>query len=518
MKNKFFLILLLFLFSNFVAKSQIILKRNALKKQLFKIDTLIQLKQYEKAMLLFDSKEKIIAEENVSKKSKELYTKIKNIIQDEKVIFDNTKAKVEKFKNEYSLKHYCKSIELVDIELNNENSYLETQQLKNSLLSDLIAAKEKCNDYTEKIKQWKLSYKNSEYEKLYSLLKFDDAEKDYFFENDLNDFNELITNLKAAKEKSDNYAEKIKQWKLSNENKEYEKLYSLLKFDDAEKHYFFENDLKDFDELITNLKKKHTIYAAVSDYLANEITNAVSNIDYKSLKYEQAKSLIDTLTITLTRADEKIKEAPGLNPELENIYQLQRKEVIIAIKKLKTFAEEHIPAKTVANKSINYSKGNYSTDTLDFKKIIEAMSLFKTSDSLNMIGKPAHSEKYISNAKQILNKILISNKKYFIPLTSIFVHFMRDEYKQNYMINKIICGDNNIRYFPESFNNNYKDYYEIDFQYTSTKDIDYKLEELMPEKNYTLSIQITPYNQYGITTYDYSYGSLTIYIKVLDVK
>ena len=40
------------------------------------------------------------------------------------------------------------------------------------------------------------------------------------------------------------------------ENKEYEKLYSLLKFDDTEKHYFFENDLKDFDELITNLKKK----------------------------------------------------------------------------------------------------------------------------------------------------------------------------------------------------------------------------------------------------------------------
>lgn len=61
----------------------------------------------------------------------------------------------------------------------------------------------------------------------------------------------------------------------------------------------------------------------------------------------------------------------------------------------------------------------YSQDTLEFKKIDEAISLISVANSLNIDNKPLHAKEYSDKAKVILDKILIPYKNYVIPLSII---------------------------------------------------------------------------------------------------
>lgn len=414
MKIKFLFLIISVFFICSDVYSQTVLKGKKLTIQLQKIDSLINIKQYETAMLLLDNKEKIILEENVSKKQKISFDNIKNILGSKKNQFEETNIIVEKLKNEYLQKHYCKSIELLDIDLNNENSFLETQRIKNELLPDLKFAKEKCEDYLVKVQQWNMQFENNEFEPLYSLLSLIDSEKNYFYKIDLISLNHLLDSLKVYKTKTDLYSDSIKIWQKSYDDKNYESLYHLLKINDSNKKFFLKNDLIIFNELIRKLNENYIFYKELSEFIENNTIKVIEKIDYNTIDATQAKQYIDILNANTIEVEKKIKEAPGINPNLENNYKTKLGNVENTIEILQKIIDQKKSTIKTNNKSNFTNNNNSNVEVLDFNYFAQVFFYLEEESSYREQGMTISSEKSGKLAITTLNKLINPNKKYLV--------------------------------------------------------------------------------------------------------
>ncbi len=410
MKIKLSLLFIL-LVLNVGTVAQTILKRNKLNNQLIKIDSLYSAKQYEKAMLLFYSKDEAILDENVSKKLFDMYNRIKSSIETKKKDFQITKINVENLNNEFVLKHYCKSVDLINIELNNENSYLETQTIKQNLLPALLLAKNKCDSNSLKINQWNMQYQNQEYEDLYRLLLLPDNEVNYFNEADFSSFCFLRSSLLTAKVQSNNYSNKIMNWKINFENEEFESLYDLLHFDESEKKYFYKQDLLDFNTMVNSLQEKFKTYKKVSELLAEKTYILISETNYTLNDTNQAKNIIDTLNSNIAKCSILINGVPGKNP---NLIQKFKK-----INELVDSTVQLLSNNINRNRTITTANKEYPiTPILNLEYLALVFNYLIESRDCSIQGKIIGSEKSEKEAKKVLEKLIIPNRKFIIQIDS----------------------------------------------------------------------------------------------------
>lgn len=121
--------------------AQVELKGKKLQERLEFINNVLNSRDYEYAIKLFISQDTIISEKNVKKKELPLYMQNDSIIKSKIAIFDENKRKVLALKNAYDSNEYDMALQMLDLQLNNENSYLESQNIQNQLKVDLTIIK-----------------------------------------------------------------------------------------------------------------------------------------------------------------------------------------------------------------------------------------------------------------------------------------------------------------------------------------------------------------------------------------
>ena len=199
MKNKVLVVFFSILCFTFCANAQNILKGKKLKNQIQKIDSLIQVKQYERAINILENQENVILEENIPKKMLDLLINDKRVLAEKKEIFNKNKDVVLNLKSNYDTKKFCEAIKLLDLDLNYENCFADIIQVKSNLVNDLIIAKAKCIENSQKNDLWEKMLRQGEYEELYGLLDMQESEKNYFsYNNDQFRLNELLNDIKYA--------------------------------------------------------------------------------------------------------------------------------------------------------------------------------------------------------------------------------------------------------------------------------------------------------------------------------
>jgi antitoxin component YwqK of YwqJK toxin-antitoxin module len=124
-----------------LSTAQVELKGKKLQERLEQINSDIIAGNYEHAIKLVNNQDTIITEKNVKKKELPSYLKNDSIIKTKIVVFDENKTKVLTLKYAYEAKKYNEAIELLDVQLSNENSYLETQNIQNQLKENLTVLK-----------------------------------------------------------------------------------------------------------------------------------------------------------------------------------------------------------------------------------------------------------------------------------------------------------------------------------------------------------------------------------------
>ena len=120
-----------------VVNAQVQLKGKKLQKRIELINTEISNGNFEKAIVLFNNPDTIISEKNVSKKEKGIFFTTDSILKSKIVLFDENKSKVLDFKNHYESKDYEIALQLLNLQLNSQNSYRETQDVQSKLKDDL---------------------------------------------------------------------------------------------------------------------------------------------------------------------------------------------------------------------------------------------------------------------------------------------------------------------------------------------------------------------------------------------
>lgn len=268
-----------------VSYGQSILKKKEVKERLDQISTDIQNKDFEKAMTLFDSKQEIISEENVPKKLFDKYKTIKTTVEQKKKEFDTNREKVNAYQKQYNSKDYCFAVDLLDLSLTKENSYQETQDIQTKLTSSLKQAKQKCEDNSIKLIQWK---------------------KDY-------------------------------------QNQEYEKLHKLKDISQSDKNYYYESDLKQLESMQTAIYSKYIIYKAVKDKIVISPNNIINKINLNNLTYNQAIQYIDKLSNTIKTADTELQKLEGKNHQLIAQYSKLKPKIQRTLSELKEFSIKNKP-------------------------------------------------------------------------------------------------------------------------------------------------------------------------------
>lgn len=266
-------------------QGQIVLKKKELKERIDQISTDIQNKDFEKAMTLFDSKQEIIQEDNVPKKSLDKYKTIKTTLKQKKKEFAANKEKVNSYQRQYNSKDYCSPLDLLGLSLTKENSYQETQDIQSKLTAPLRQAKQKCEDNNSKLTQWK---------------------KDY-------------------------------------QNKEYEKLYQLLDIGYSEKNYFYQRDLTELETLQQALIGKYSVYKNVKDKMINAPDLTINSIDFNTLTYKQSEQYIKELKSVLSVSNAELQKPEGNNPILTQEFAKLKSRIESRISELHKFSEEHRP-------------------------------------------------------------------------------------------------------------------------------------------------------------------------------
>ncbi len=194
MKKQLFFILLIFAISP-VVKGQEVLNKKDVAIRIDQISALIKNKEFEEAMLLFNSKTEIIVVDNVRKNLREDFYSIKTTLDQKENEFKKNEEKVAAFQNQYESGDYCSAISLLDLNLTKENSFQSTQNIKTKLYNTLLDARIKCNDFDKNITQWNQDYKNQDYEKIFPIYKMSDEELKYLSKQNTPTFNDLKSKL-----------------------------------------------------------------------------------------------------------------------------------------------------------------------------------------------------------------------------------------------------------------------------------------------------------------------------------
>jgi len=267
------------------ATGQTILKKKDLIARLDQISTDIQNKDFEKAMLLFDSKQEIISEENVPKKALDQYKTIKTVLDQKKTEFNSNREKINAYQKQYNSMDYCSAIDLLGLSLTKENSYKETQDVQSKLTSSLKEAKQKCEDNGNKLQQWK---------------------KDY-------------------------------------NNQEYEKLYQLLEISSYEKKYFYGKDLSELETLQKDLKDKYSTYNNIKYKILTTPERTINDINFNTLTYEESERYIQQLSTLLSVSNSELQKLQGKNPILLKEFAELKPKIERTIVQLKEYSETNRP-------------------------------------------------------------------------------------------------------------------------------------------------------------------------------
>jgi hypothetical protein len=122
MKKQLFWTILIFLTISIV-NGQTILKKIEVTTRLDQVSTNIQNNEFEKAMEIFYNTQKVISEKNVKKGDFDKYFEIKATLEQKKNEFDRNKGKVNTYLKHNKSEYYCSAIGLLDLRLNNKNSF-----------------------------------------------------------------------------------------------------------------------------------------------------------------------------------------------------------------------------------------------------------------------------------------------------------------------------------------------------------------------------------------------------------
>jgi len=295
-----------------VINAQVQLKGKKLQKRIELINTEISNGNFENAIVLFNNPDTIISEKNVSKNEKGIYFTTDSIIKSKIVLFDKNKIKVLDLKKSYDLKKYYEAIPLLNLELDNENSYLETQAIKEKLFDDLEDKKIQCNNIHFRLENWLDLYQKREYDILF---------EDIFGSN--------------KKEISTNFLSNIDNDKLKDLTKELNDLYTYygpksLKNFKAINAFIDGLDLNEFDSnkvyssirslklLVSNTdvaisqvdgdnKKLKEEFSKLKEengekYIA-KLNNFVTSVDLRALDYEKSSVLLEKLNLISLKSD-----------------------------------------------------------------------------------------------------------------------------------------------------------------------------------------------------------------------
>lgn len=293
--------------------SQTILKKKEVSEKLDLIKSDIDENDYESAFNIFFNKENIILAENVKKKENEKYNEIKETLENKKKEFEKTKDKIESLLTAYNSKKFDKAIELLNIKLSKENSYIKTQNELEEILPKIKRVKSNCDENKENISKWKQSYINQEYEKIYKILDYSNSFTNCFYSNDLSELKEL------------------------------------------------QNDLKPFFE-IYNTTKENTV---------DNPKKLLISINYSYLNYEKSEQLIEQLNNFMEGSNSEPEKLKGKNPLLLNDIKNTKQEIEKGLIKLKDFSKANKPLSPAEIKALLYNPNKISIAQIEkhFKTI-----------------------------------------------------------------------------------------------------------------------------------------------------
>lgn len=283
--TRFYLTAISLILISQLAIGQTILKKKEVQSKLEIISSEIEKRNFENAINIFFSKTEIIQKENVSKKMIDKYNSIEITLTQKKTEFDKNKIEVEKYKKYYESKEYCKSTELLSLNLTNENSYKESQQIQAQQNSKLIEAKQKCETNNEKLTEWEAKYKS-------------------------NDF---------------------------------EHIYPIFDISYSEKNYYSSTDIERLEKLQNQLQPKFSKYKAVKNEIIAKPERIINGIDFNTLTYEQSEKLkLELININNTSMIE-IKKVEGNNPILIKNYNEIKSRIDKTLIELHKFSEANKP-------------------------------------------------------------------------------------------------------------------------------------------------------------------------------
>lgn len=199
MKKTLLFCFILLTLSNYF-HTQTTLKKKEVSEILKIISIDVDSKNLEKALSTFYSTENIILIENVKKKDLEKFNQIKKKLDLTKIEFETQKNKLIEIENAYYSLNFDKAFELFDLNLTNENSYLETQKTKSTLISNFEKARSSCEKNKLNLVIWEENYRNYEYEKLYKILNIQNTLENCFFKTDIDKLIKLQQKLKPKYE------------------------------------------------------------------------------------------------------------------------------------------------------------------------------------------------------------------------------------------------------------------------------------------------------------------------------
>jgi hypothetical protein len=369
---------------------QVILRKKDLQTRLDLISNEIEKSNFENALGLFFSKEEVILKDNIPKKYASKYERISTTLTEKKSNFDNTQRVVNDFKILIDNKDFCKSIGLLDLEISEKNSYKSVRDTYTKILPNAKEAKQKCEKNSKETTEWEQFYKNEEFERIYFLL-------------------DPSTN---------------------------------------DKKYFFSDDLEKLNSLISNLDDKYEIYKSAKDRVLTKPTNTIKNINYNTLTFDQSELRIKELENFSRNSKAEIDKLFGQNPILLSEYTQTKQLLTLEISKLKKFSEANRPLSNSEITQIAFSDKPISLEFIENKcskadrniYIIYDLNVFAyynirdydTDLKKEVFKETSEYKEYLSKLKKLKNNL--SQTTYYYEAKELFSSVNYDIKKRGFDI------------------------------------------------------------------------------------
>lgn len=297
------------IFISYFSHGQNILKKKEVQEKLEIISSEIEKNNFEPALEIFFNKTEVITEENVKRKLLDQYKSIKSILTDKKNEFDTNKKLVESYVNYFKSNDFCNSTGLLSLELTQSNSYEASRQIQSNLKSQVLVAKNKCEENHQKMNSWERKFEEKHFEKIYLIF-------------DVNNFN---------------------------------------------LDYFSESDKARLKKLRRNLEPKYKAYNSLKKSYVTTPNKIINGINFSSLTYDRSEELISELTSIFTNESPKVSNLEGDNPELSDSYDRTKLNIDKTLKKLYEFSKIHKPMTHIEISQLVFSGKEISVDFIENK-------------------------------------------------------------------------------------------------------------------------------------------------------